>query len=356
MAIFNGRLSPNEVIRSLWNQIISQYVFADNISGLSSELVDACRVDGSMNGDTKLYIATDALHTHEWGNDAEAGNLLAINRPPEPITQAIKIDTFRQIDVTVDRYMTRRSFMDDGIFSEFNSVVLGWLGDGKKIYDTTTFNTFVGTHTATGAKQNVNITLPVVTGDNEATNRLQAQTIAQTVADILVDVKDVSRDYNDNEFMRAFNPEDMILVWNSAVYNKITKLDLPTIFHDQGLFGDIKQYVVNKKYFGDIGDSLTGDGSTIRTLEEATIAGNDYFAGELVPSGEAVDAGYTENPNIACKIMHKNSVPYMSGFEVGTVFTNSKSLTENHYYTFGRNSLEHIANYPFITIKATPAT
>lgn len=355
MATFTGKLNANEVIGALWNQIISQYVFADNVSGLSSELVDACRVDGSMYGDTKLYIATDALHTHEWGMDAEAGNLLAVKRPPAPKTQSLEIDTFRQIDVTIDNYMTKRAFMNDSIFSEFNSVVLGWLGDGKKIYDTTTFNTFVGTHTATGAKQNVNITLPVVTGDNETTNRLQAQTIAQAVADILVDVKDVSRDYNDNGFMRAFNPEDMVLVWNSAVYNKITKLDLPTIFHNQGLFGDIKQYVVNKKYFGTAG-AITGDGATVRTLEEATIAGNDYFAGELVPDGEDVDAGYTENPNIACKIMHKNSVPYMSGFEVGTSFFNPKSLTENHYYTFGRNSLEHIANYPFITITATPAT
>lgn len=359
MANFSGRLNVNEVIGALYNMIISQYVFADNTSGLDSTLVDMARVDGSLYGDTKLYIATDALKSVEWGADDEAENLLAINRPDAPKTQAITLDTFRQISVTVDDYMSKRAFQDEGIFSQFNSVILGWIGDTKDIYDTTTYNTFIGTHKADGAKQNIAVTLPVVEGDNEATNRLQALTIAQNVADILVDVKDVSRDYNDNGFIRAFKPEDMVLVWNSEVYNKITKLDLPTIFHKEGLFGDIKQYVIPAKYFGDVTTEETlADGTTIRALSESDINGVHYFAGELLTGAANPAAGtvYRVNPNIACKIMHKNSVPYMSAFEVGTSFFNPKSLTENHYLTFGRNSLEHLANYPFITVTATPAS
>ena len=40
----------------------------------------------------------------------------------------------------------------------------------------------------------------------------------------------------------------------------------------------------------------------------------------------------------------------MSAFEVGTSFFNPKSLTENHYLTFGYNTLEYLKNYPFITV------
>jgi hypothetical protein len=42
----------------------------------------------------------------------------------------------------------------------------------------------------------------------------------------------------------------------------------------------------------------------------------------------------------------------MSAFEVGTSFFNPKSLTENHYLTFGHNTIEYLENYPFITVKA----
>lgn len=357
MATFNGKLNVNEVIGALYNMIISQYVFADNVSGLDSTLVDMARVDGSMYGDTKLYIATDALKSVEWGADDEAGNLLQTYRPDAPKTQAVTLDKFRQISLTIDNYMSKRAFQDEGIFSEFNSVLLGWVGDTKDIYDTTTYNTFIGTHTAEGAKQNISISLPVVEGDAEATNRLQAQTIAQKVADVLVDVKDVSRDYNDNGFIRAFKPEDMVLVWNSEVYNKITKLDLPTIFHKEGLFDGIKQYVLPAKYFGTLAGTNPGDAAgSVRAATELDADGIHYFAGEAIADGVVADDTYSINPNIACKIMHKNSVPYMSAFEVGTSFFNPKSLTENHYLTFGRNTLEHLANYPFITITATPAS
>ena len=42
----------------------------------------------------------------------------------------------------------------------------------------------------------------------------------------------------------------------------------------------------------------------------------------------------------------------MSAFETGTTFFNPRSLTENHYLTFGHNTLKYLKNYPFITVKA----
>lgn len=355
MATFNGQLKVNEVIGALFNMIISQWVYADNIEGLDNSLVDAARVDGGIYGDTKLYIATDVLKSVEWGADDEAENLLQTYRPDAPKTQAITLDQFRQISLTIDNYMSKRAFGDEGTFNMFNGTILGWVADTKKVYDHTTYNTFIGTNKATSSKQNISIDLPVVDGDNEATNRLQAQTIAQKVADVIVDLKDVSRDYNDNGFMRAFRPEDLVVIWNAEAYNKITKLDLPTIFHKDGLFDDMKTYVLPAKYFGNAlenGTTGTREGS-IRATTEQDVGGVHIFAGEAVPYGAASTECYEVDPSIVCKIMHKNSVPYMSAFEVGTSFFNPKSLTENHYLTFGRNTLEHLANYPFITITAS---
>ena len=98
---FNGQLNSNEIFSSLFNLIISVQAFGDNIAGTYETLADKFRVDGGMYGDTKLYVATDALKSAPWGNDAEAANLLAIHRPPEPKTQAVELDVFRQISLTV---------------------------------------------------------------------------------------------------------------------------------------------------------------------------------------------------------------------------------------------------------------
>ena len=61
---YAGKLNPNEIYVSIYNMIISQQVFADNIKDTKSSLVDAARVDGSMYGDTKLYYATDVLRSY----------------------------------------------------------------------------------------------------------------------------------------------------------------------------------------------------------------------------------------------------------------------------------------------------
>ena len=374
---FNGILNTNELFSAIYNMIISQQVFGDNISGTSSQIVDAARVDGSMYGDTKLYYATDCLKSIDWVQDSEtAGNLLAVHRPKSPECQAIELNVFRQIALTVDNYMTKRAFADEGSFSQFNSVMMAWMGDTKKIYDSTTYNVFFGnTETNTG-KQTIEIDIAGIRGNassEEEAARLEAQGIANEVANLLDRLADPSRDYNDYGFMRSYNKERVKLVWNSEWLNKITKFDLPTIFHKDGLMEKFDQYMLPAKYFGtvnEVGDAdLVSDGSTIRSLIEQDVTLPDtsvvhLFAGELIPSGVTViDVSesspivyptYTQSNDIICKAVVEFP-PYMSAFEVGTSFFNARNLSENHYLTFGRNSLDYLRNYPFITIKKKAA-
>ena len=132
-------LTANEIYNTLANMIISQQVFADNISKHQT-LVDKARVDGGLYGDTKLYYATDVLKSVAWGNDSEASNLLSLDRAEDPEVQAIKLNIFRQIRLTVDNYLTKRAFADEGTFASFNSVMLGWMNETKKIYDGTLYH------------------------------------------------------------------------------------------------------------------------------------------------------------------------------------------------------------------------
>lgn len=362
MGAFNGQLNSNEIFAALYNMIISQQVFADNIKGTKSTLVDMARVDGSMYGDSKLYYATDVLSSSAWGNDAEATALLELDRPKAPDCQKVTLDVFRQIRLTVDNYLTKRAWMDEGAFSSFNSVMLGWIRATKEVYDSTTYNTFIGTAKSDKATENIEIDITTatngLTGEEKA--RVEAQTIAEEIAKLLVNLEDVSRDYNDYGNLRSYDSSDLVFVWNTDAMAKIEKRDLPTIFH-KDIVDRFGEHTLPARYFGTINTAAkTGDGKTIRSCIEQIVKKESspdvhVFAGDLIPTGYSATAGtsYTVDPKILFKVYHvgPNSVPYMSAFEAETSFFNPRSLTENHYLTFGHNTLEYLKNYPFITVK-----
>lgn len=395
MPSFSGQLRANEIFATLFNMIISQEVFGDNISGTFSSLVDKSRVDGGLYGDTKLFYSVDVLKSRAWGGDTEATNLLQINRPKDPETQAIILDEFRQIDLTVDEYLTKRAWMGEGAFAKFNSIMLGMIRETKRVYDSTLFNSYVGT--AVSAANNATITVVPATGtdttsaDLEGAARIEASAIAQAIANLFIDLKDVSRDYNDYQHLRSYNLEDIIVVWNSKWVNKIKKIDLPTMFHNEGLVDRLAEEILPGRYFGvvltssnistysastpaagkpidsDDGSYVPGSNHAngcVRAMveKEITVGGVDYhvFPGDEIPSGSTVLASsgtfdygevYIEDADIICKVMHKRSVPFMSAFEASTAFFNARSLTTNHYLTWGHNTIEYLKNYPFITVK-----
>lgn len=360
MPAFNGQLKSNEIFASIYNMIISQQVFTDNFSHNVSDLVDMARVDGTLYGDTKLYYAVDVLHSKKWGADAEANNLLKLYRPEDPECQAITLDTFRQISLTVDDYLSKRAWGTEGAFSSFNSVMIGMIRETKRIYDATTYNVFIGTTKSPIATENIEIDVTSAVGDatGEEAARIEGQVIAEGLAKLMSRLRDYSRDYNDYGNLRSYSIENLIFTFNEDLVAKIEKRDLPTIYHDQ-IVEQMGKNSLPAKYFGDINTSAkTGDGTARASVEQTvTKSGSpdkDVFAGELIPTGYSAKANETYNPNakVLCKIYHKgpNSVPYMSAFEVGTSFFNPKSLTENHYLTFGHNSLEYLKNYPFITV------
>lgn len=382
MATFTGQLRSNEIFAALYNMIISQQVFADNLAD-NYTLVDKARVDGGLYGDTKLYYSTDVLKSAPWGNDAEATNLLALHRPEAPECQAIVLDQFRQICLTVDNYLSKRAWGNEGAFSEFNSVMLGWIRDTKRVYDKTLYNTFIGTTES-------NSTINSIDVDVDAGGRTTGENVAYALANLFSDMEDVSRDYNDYGNLRSYDMSDIQVIWNAKYVNEIKKIDLPSIFHNEGLVDKFAENVLPKRYFGititssniaTYSDSTPAAGKPInsstgaytpgvnhangivrsRVEKDVKVSNVDYhvFAGDEIPAGATVGANkqfgfeevYIPDETVICKVVVKLP-PYMSSFEVGTSFYNAKSLTETHYLTFGHNTLEYLKNYPFITVKA----
>lgn len=376
-------LTANEIYNTLANMIISQQVFADNLS-THQTLVDKARVDGGLYGDTKLYYATDVLKSVAWGNDAEASNLLSLDRAEDPEVQAIKLDIFRQIRLTVDNYLTKRAFADEGTFASFNGVMLGWMKETKKVYDGTLYNVFIGTTETSVGKQQVTI-------DIDADSNSAGENIAKAMADLFTDMADYNRSYNDYGFLRSYGDAEIKVIWNADYYNQVKKIDLPSIFHDDALQNTFAGDVLAPRYFGTVingsnistysaatpttGKPIDSDngaytpganhanGTLRATVEkDVTVGGVAYhvFPGDELPTGATIAATsanfgygevYIETADVICKVLVKYP-PYMSAFETGTTFFNPRSLTENHYLTFGHNTLSYLKNYPFITVKA----
>lgn len=347
-------LNSNEIYNALYNMIISQEIFPINVA--DPTLANKLRVDGTLYGDTKLYHSVDVTGSYDWENDAEASKLLQLNRNKSQATDAVVVDTFRQTNTTVDYYLSKRAFMTEGAFADFNGTLLSVLSANKRVYDNGIVNTFIGTHKSSAAGANIaidmaGVTAPTTTADEEAYNRLTGQIIGRTFSKLARDLKDNRREFNELNYLRSVNIDNLLVVWNGDQHDNITKVDLPTIFHKDGIYANLTEMDLPSRYFGNV-ENVTTSTAESRALTELTIGANHYFPGDLIGAGQTVEAGstYTADPTVVCKVFPIKAVPFMSAFTVGTSFVNARSLTENQYLTWGHNTLKALRELPFITI------
>lgn len=369
MPNFTGTLRKNDVLGLIYNMIINQRVFSRNIT-LKNRLVDKAKRNVGLYGDTELFYATDVLKSVPWGKDG-ATNVLELHRPESPECQSISIDQYRQIALTLDNYLTKQAWGTEGAFNQFQTIMQGWMSDTKDLYDVTTYNAFFGTCESADEKavdsgsQNISFTISDKVGNATGVEKekLEGMYIAQKLADLIDDLAEPSRAYNDYGNLRSYDPSQLKIVFNNKWVNKIKKVDLPAIYHNDIIkMGES----LNHRYFGKVvKQDITADQNTgqYRSLIEADYGDVHVFPGDLIPSGfaltrpehevthEKVNIAYTEDDTIICKIIVEYP-PYLSAFSVGTSFFNPRSLTENFYTTWGHNTLEHLYNFPMITVHA----
>lgn len=350
---YNGQLKTNLVFASLFNMIISLQVFDTGISDLGG-IYQSRKVDGTLYGDTKLYISTDALKSYPWdGTDTPGSyNLLTIKRPPAPVQEAITIDTFRQIPVTVDEYLTKQAFLDEGSFGSFNGVILAWLQTTKQVYEHTTYLANILVSAEAKAKSLGSIALySDYTGKDAIVYK--AQELYRQIEDYMKELNEPARTYNDHAFLRNYKLEDFDIIVPLGVLSSVKKFDVPFLYNpdDKPIFKEI-----HWKYFGEIntsGGTVAASNDNIRALVEkdytvSTVV-THCFPGDLLPDGatylanETYTATYTSRPDISTDItvlmIHKQDYPIMSAFTVGTSFFNARRLDMNHYLTFGHNDV-----------------
>lgn len=375
-------LNANIINSALYNQIISQQIFTRIRRG--SELVDKARVEGTLYGDTKTYFAADAIHTKPFVQDSvDALNLLAIDRNKSVKTQDIVLNVFRIAETTTDNLLSKQAWSDEGTFAKYTDLLNQMVPTAMYLHDTTEYNAFIGAcAVGTYGKQNPSA-LSLTSGK-------EGQEIAQALADICSDMSmRPSRDYNDYQHITKFSLEEIKIVWNSKWVNFIEKINLPVLFHKDGVMEKFAENVIHEDYFGDKVALSSISAATVdathpvkktgsvytwepdaansvfaRVTEEVELLCTDgvtkvsFFAGELLqnPAGKTLVVTdldgklYVKNDKIICKVFVQLPA-YMSACELSTEFVNVKNHSTNRYLVFGRNTLEKFDAYPVVTVK-----
>lgn len=396
-------LNQNIITKALFNMIISQHIFDGKVA--SAELANKFRVDGTLYGDTKIYQSFDIGALQDWLNDREAPNLLELNRNRSGKTQTITMGVYKMAFITIDRYLSKQAFMNEGTFAAYTSFLTGSLRKIKKVYDRSLINNKLGTLEPSTSRCDVEIVTPKG-ATIEETNRLEAQTIAARMVVLRAELEDNNRDFNSLGYLRSYDPSNLIAIWNVNQRAKITKLDLPSLFHkDINENGGFSEFNLPQKWFGKMakaGTKLTlGTSAQTGTINRIAVSGwydvsgtgdmvlvskptdntvflwagdevpytgqvyEDFARGYTVENGNALTVRstqldgeyyYVEDPTIAFVLVDKNSLPFMSGFETGTEFWNPRALTTTHFLIFGHNNLEWIEEYPRIRVRVTTAT
>jgi len=339
-------------------------------------------------GDTKLYTDVPVLTPVDWVQDSDdATNLLALNRPDAPKTQALTINVFKQIRLSKDAILSKNAWGTEGAFVDYQSTLESRLNKSKETYLNKTYNTFIGTCNG-GATVN-ELEINTKADDNSA-----GENIAYAMANLIDDMKDYSNDYTKNGFERAFSEGDIKIIWNNKYVNAVKKIDLPSVFHDEKLEASFVGDVLPSRYFGtvitasnvssfsastpaagkpidsDTGAYTPGDNHAngiIRAAKDlykpfGTAGATVYIAaGTEIPAAKTIGASatdflygevYIEQPKIICKVFTKLP-PVLESFSIGTDFWNAKNLSTNMYLTFGHSTLETLDSEACITVYDT---
>ena len=365
---FDGQLNSNEIYSALFNlrilfqKLAPQTVRRDEIIALLDKAV-------GMYGDTGVLYGMDITGTYDFENDAEASKLLAINRNKSQKIEKFTIDHWRQTDVTVDAYLSKRAFLDEGNFAIFNGYLVGTLSQNFDAFETGFVKASLGTYVSPIADCNINVTMPAADG-TEATERIRAAAIKKAIMDLEDDMKDNQRKYNGYGFYGSYDWNDMTPVFNSKYVNEINAQAIYQTFNPEFLrsangarkwtpkwFGTVaaangKTNATNNNVYSLIEQNSDGTKNLVLTSEQQTAGVYRIFPGDLLPNsfnylkGEA----YTRADKVIAKIFFPEYIYYMTGYEQGEMFHNARSGTDNHYLRKGHSDVMVSKFRPFITL------
>ena len=388
MAAFSGNLNSNSLYVGLYNAYKLVNEIADGLSGLEDEIVGKYAMDGGNYEDQIVFTDTDVLASRVF--DPDDGNVLAPEMIADTKQQVITINKRRQIGLYNQAFRTKQAWMKADAFDAFNSSVQRQIGNTKKVYDLSKIFVAIGTHAGAGAQAvSIDVTTPTTGLTGSELSRVKTLTIGDGISNTMVKLKDFTRDFNNNGFLKSFDEGDFDIYVNAEIWSTLVKTGLPVIFNKDGVLQSVKP--IPARFFGAPAAAGTADGSTHRAMEEYKIRVNaqgqyaangttikNVFAGELLPAGTPIVAAgtaettgsgafsingksitvtyystvhaYAEDADKLGVIVHKNGLKYIRSWSINSSFNNDKNHSVNMYATWQFADPEFLDSYPAVSI------
>lgn len=367
---FNGYMNSNEIYEALHNinilflQLAPQTVKKDEIVSTVEKAV-------GFYGDSGIKIGCDITGTYPFEMDAEATKLLAVNRNKSQKVERYTINHWRMTDTTVDAYISKRAFLDEGTFATFNGYLVGTLSQAMDAFESGTVKSSIGTYTDPNANCTIEVSMPAADG-TEATERLRAAAIRKAILDLKAEIADNSRKYNGYGFYASYDWNDFTPVFSTKYTNEVNAQALYSTFNPEYIKMASEGRQWTPKWFGNVYTSgnttnalnnttsfslveCNSDGTDNFPLTAEQIAAGTYriFPGDLLPNGFTYKANeaYRKDDSVIGKIFAPDYVVYLTGYQQGDAFYNPRSATTNHYLRKGYSDVMFSQFRPVFTLK-----
>lgn len=134
------------------------------------------------NGDGKVVLAADMLGV----NDLDAQSTLLTSTPPTVDEQYVSVENYKVIPMTINRYLMRNAFVEEGQLANFVGYLMGIMQATKVAYLSEELINELEAYTPTQESQTVSVDIINTTGltdpmQLEAANRYNANALQKSV-------------------------------------------------------------------------------------------------------------------------------------------------------------------------------
>ena len=414
-----GTFNKNFLFAGTINLLRNVLVYANNVKKTGMDIGARYRVDFGTAPKQLIRYSTDILQTVPFaggdslqndGNDQlqeESNLLLKNNFPVDPDNQALEGGKMRLIHLSVERFVSGRAFDEPYVQNDFWGIMLGWTTATKDVADETNFRAWLFTLQADRVftVELYNPADATNIADAEKINRMNTQFLSSFLASLFTNVMDYTRLLNGFGNLRNYNITEFDVYGKPETMNKIRLVDVPMLFHKDGVENNFAFELQHARMFGEINDVAgTGDSTitwsvdkgkptvtsigTVRSLidqwlpsDETPVVGQRYkgntrlidgvvyhfyFAGDPIADTDTADANMsyttedtfdtnTGNPTSVVdriRFVHKEAPLFWSGWVRADAFYNSRSgVTQN--YTVYEFDMGKFDEYPIFDVLAS---
>lgn len=308
-------LQVNKFLGALTNLIAYSQVADTMEEGQVGKFVASFQDINVENGDGKVVLASDLLTV----KDLSGTSSLLSSNPPTVNEQYVSVENYKVIPMTINRYLMRGAFVEEGQLANFIGYLMGMMQATKTAYLSEELIKEIEAYTPTQATQIVTINTINTTNltdpmQLEAANRYNANAIQKAFIKALQAMSFPTSKFNDLSYKEVMDFKSLKLIIKAE--------------QDVDIVVDSLAYLLNS-------DKIT----------EAQRWGATY----VVPEEQ-----FTGDSEFVAWLMHNKKIQYGYFYEVATSFFDGSTLNQNDWLHFAFY-LDTINAYPAVCFKLNPS-